>query len=43
MGKSSCRLTDKAELREVYDHLDLVSLKQRIDELQDQLLATLSE
>lgn len=35
--------TDKAELREAYQHLNLVSLKQRIDALQDQLLATLSE
>lgn len=34
---------DKAELREAYGYLDLVSLKQRIDELQDQLLAMLSE
>jgi transposase InsO family protein len=34
---------DKAELREAYAHLDLVSLRQRIDELLDQLLATLSE
>ena len=34
---------DKAELREAYGHLDLVSLWRRIDELLDQLLATLSE
>ena len=34
---------DKAELREAYGHLDLVSLRRRIDELLDQLLATLSE
>ena len=34
---------DKAELREAYGYLDLVSLRQRIDELQDQLLATLNE
>jgi len=34
---------DKAELREAYGHLDLVSLRRRIDELLDELLATLSE
>jgi transposase InsO family protein len=34
---------DKAQLREVYSHLDLVALRQRIDELQDQLLATVSQ
>jgi hypothetical protein len=34
---------DKAELQEAYGYLDIASLKQRIDELQDQLLATLSE
>jgi transposase InsO family protein len=43
LGSPHISDADKAELREVYDHLDLVSLKQRIDELQDQLLATLSE
>jgi hypothetical protein len=34
---------DKAELREAYGYLDLVLLRQRIDELQDQLLTTLNE
>jgi len=34
---------DKAQLREVYSHLDLLALRQRIDELQDQLLATVSQ
>ena len=34
---------DKAQLREVYSHLDLFALRQRIDELQDQLLATVSQ
>lgn len=33
--------TDKAELQEAYGYLDLVLLRQRINELQDQLLATL--
>jgi transposase InsO family protein len=33
---------DKAQLREVYSHLDLHALRQRIDELQDQLLTTVS-
>jgi hypothetical protein len=33
---------DKAELREAYGHLDLVSLRRRIDELLDELLSTLS-
>jgi hypothetical protein len=33
---------DKAQLRDVYNHLDLLALRQRIDELQDQLLATVS-
>jgi hypothetical protein len=34
---------DKAELREAYGHLDLLSLRQRIDELLDELLNTLSQ
>lgn len=34
---------DKAQLREVYSRLDLLALRQRIDELQDQLLATVSQ
>ena len=34
---------DKAQLREVHSHLDLLALRQRIDELQDQLLATVSQ
>ena len=34
---------DKAQLREVYSHLDLLALRQRIDELLDQLLATVSQ
>jgi hypothetical protein len=34
---------DKAELREAYGYLDLLYLRRRIDELQDQLLETLSE
>jgi hypothetical protein len=34
---------DKAELQEAYGYLDLVSLRRRIDELQDQLLATLTD
>jgi len=34
---------DKAQLQEVYSHLDLLSLRRRIDELQDQLLATVSQ
>jgi transposase InsO family protein len=34
---------DKAQLREVYSHLDLPALRQRIDEVQDQLLATVSQ
>jgi hypothetical protein len=34
---------DKAQLREVYSHLDLFALRQRIDQLQDQLLATVSQ
>jgi hypothetical protein len=34
---------DKAELQEAYGYLDLVSLRRRIDELQDQLLATLND
>ena len=33
---------DKAELREAYGYLDLVELRQRIDELQMQILQTLS-
>lgn len=32
---------DKAELREAYGYLDLLSLRRRIDELLDELLATL--
>jgi hypothetical protein len=32
---------DKAELREAYGHLDLLSLRRRIDELLDELLNTL--
>jgi len=35
--------TDRAELQEAYGHLDLLSLRRRIDELLDELLATLSE
>lgn len=34
---------DKAQLREVYSHLDLHALRQRIDDLLDQLLATVSQ
>ena len=34
---------DKAQLREVYSYLDLPALRQRIDEVQDQLLATVSQ
>ena len=34
---------DKNELREAYSHLDLVALRQRIDELLDELLTTVSE
>lgn len=34
---------DKTQLREVYSYLDLLALRQRIDELQDQLLATVSQ
>jgi len=34
---------DKAELREAYGYLDLLYLRRRIDELQDQLLETLSQ
>jgi transposase InsO family protein len=34
---------DKAQLREVYSYLDLLALRQRIDEVQDQLLATVSQ
>jgi hypothetical protein len=34
---------DKAELREAYGYLDLFSLRREIDELLDELLATLSE
>jgi hypothetical protein len=34
---------DKTELREAYGYLDLVSLRQRINELQDQLLETVSQ
>ena len=34
---------DKAELREAYGYLDLLHLRKRIDELQDQLLDTVSE
>jgi hypothetical protein len=33
---------DKAELREAYSYLDLVDLRQRIDELQEQLVHSLS-
>jgi hypothetical protein len=33
---------DKIELREAYSYLDLVDLRQRIDELQEQLLRSLS-
>jgi hypothetical protein len=33
---------DKAELREAYSYLDLVDLRQRIDELQERLLHSLS-
>jgi len=33
---------DKTELREAYSYLDLVDLRQRIDELQEQLLRSLS-
>ena len=32
---------DKAELREAYRYLDLIELRRRIDELQEQLLETL--
>ena len=34
---------DKAQLREVYEVLDLVQLRQQIDDLQDQLLASVSK
>jgi transposase InsO family protein len=34
---------DKAQLREAYSYLDLPALRQRIDEVQDQLLATVSQ
>ena len=34
---------EKAELREAYGYLDLLSLRRRIDQLLDQLLETLSE
>jgi hypothetical protein len=34
---------DKAQLREAYGYLDLVSLRRRINELQNQLIATLTE
>jgi hypothetical protein len=34
---------DKAELREAYGYLDLLSLRRRINELQDQLLETQSQ
>jgi hypothetical protein len=34
---------DKAELQEAYSYLDLLNLRQRINELQDQLLETLSQ
>jgi hypothetical protein len=34
---------DKAELREAYSYLDLLSLRRRIDELLDELLDTLSQ
>ena len=34
---------DKAELREAYGYLDLLNLRRRINELQDELLETLSE
>ena len=34
---------DKAQVRQVYSHLDLLALRQRINELQDQLLATVSQ
>jgi hypothetical protein len=34
---------DKAELREAYGHLDLLELRRRIDDLQLQLLETLSD
>ena len=33
----------QAEVREPYGHLDLLSLRRRIDELLDELLTTLSE
>lgn len=33
----------EAELRETYEHLDLIVLRRRIDELQEQLLATLPQ
>jgi hypothetical protein len=33
---------DKAELKEAYGYLDLIDLRRRIDELQEQLLRTLS-
>lgn len=33
----------EAELRETYDHLDLIALRRRIDELQEQLLTTPSQ
>jgi hypothetical protein len=33
---------DKAELREAYGYLDLVEMRRRIDELQAQILQTLS-
>ena len=34
---------DKAELREAYGYLDLLALRRQIDELLDDVLATLSE
>jgi hypothetical protein len=34
---------EKAELREAYGYLDLLSLRRRIDQLLDQLLETLSQ
>ena len=33
---------DRAELREAYGYLDLIDLRRRIDELQGQLLPSLS-
>jgi len=35
--------TDKAELREAYAHLDLFSLRRRIDQLLDELLASVAK